>query len=184
MGTRQHRTPCPVAVSRAPRAPGNHGSPRGRIRIRKRLCDFKRAARPCGSRPLHYIVSARSIPRRSGFAGRHQGATAEKAVPFPAPRLRIEVAIRAEKRSMERRRTDELLDLALEQTFPASDPPFFMAGAAIIGRPNQNNDDGALASRAGAVNCRRGPWTESGVLRRKERIAGTAHCMRTTPRTA
>jgi hypothetical protein len=31
---------------------------------------------------------------------------------------------------------DEELDLILEQTFPASDPPCFMAGAAIVGNPH------------------------------------------------
>jgi hypothetical protein len=30
-----------------------------------------------------------------------------------------------------RRVPDSLIDLALEETFPASDPPFFMAGTAI-----------------------------------------------------
>lgn len=30
---------------------------------------------------------------------------------------------------------DDELDLALEQTFPASDPPAFMAGLAIVGCP-------------------------------------------------
>lgn len=30
---------------------------------------------------------------------------------------------------------EDLLDIALEQTFPASDPPCFMAAAAIVGAP-------------------------------------------------
>jgi hypothetical protein len=31
--------------------------------------------------------------------------------------------------------SDEKLDTALEQSFPASDPPFFMAAAAVVGAP-------------------------------------------------
>jgi hypothetical protein len=30
---------------------------------------------------------------------------------------------------------DELPDIALEQTFPAKDPPCFMVAAAVVGRP-------------------------------------------------
>ena len=36
---------------------------------------------------------------------------------------------------------DEDLDLALEQTFPASDPPSFMAGAAIAGSPHRRSEE-------------------------------------------
>jgi hypothetical protein len=31
---------------------------------------------------------------------------------------------------------DEDLDIALEQTFPASDPPSFMGSVAIVGNPD------------------------------------------------
>ena len=34
-------------------------------------------------------------------------------------------------------RAEELLDVALEQTFPASDAPSFMAGAAVAGAPHR-----------------------------------------------
>lgn len=30
---------------------------------------------------------------------------------------------------------DELVDIALEQSFPASDPPAFVAAAAVVGAP-------------------------------------------------
>lgn len=32
---------------------------------------------------------------------------------------------------------DEDLDIALEQTFPASDPPSFMGNVAIVGSPDE-----------------------------------------------
>lgn len=32
---------------------------------------------------------------------------------------------------------DELVDVALEQSFPASDPPAFMAAAAVVGAPTK-----------------------------------------------
>jgi len=34
-------------------------------------------------------------------------------------------------------RDEDRLDVALEQTFPASDAPFFMAGAAVAGAPRR-----------------------------------------------
>lgn len=36
-----------------------------------------------------------------------------------------------------RRGLDELVDLALEESFPASDPPSFMAASAIVGSPRR-----------------------------------------------
>jgi hypothetical protein len=42
----------------------------------------------------------------------------------------------AEKQMADRPLPDEELDLLLEQIFPASDPPCFMAGAAIVGSPH------------------------------------------------
>ena len=36
---------------------------------------------------------------------------------------------------------DEDLDLALGETFPASDPPSFMAGAAIAGSPHRRSEE-------------------------------------------
>jgi hypothetical protein len=36
-------------------------------------------------------------------------------------------------------RDEDLLDVALEQTFPASDAPSFMAGAAVAGAPRWNS---------------------------------------------
>jgi hypothetical protein len=44
--------------------------------------------------------------------------------------------------------TDEFLDIALEQSFPASDPPASMAAAAVVGaprrtRPLRHTDAGA-----------------------------------------
>ena len=38
---------------------------------------------------------------------------------------------------------DDELDRALEQTFPASDPPAFMAGLAIVGRPRPKSHHGS-----------------------------------------
>ena len=35
-------------------------------------------------------------------------------------------------------RDEDLLDVALEQTFPASDAPSFMAGAAVAGAPRRD----------------------------------------------
>jgi hypothetical protein len=41
---------------------------------------------------------------------------------------------------MDRSRSDEMLDIALEQTFPASDAPCFMAAAAVVGSPRKQKD--------------------------------------------
>jgi hypothetical protein len=43
---------------------------------------------------------------------------------------------------------DELVDVALEQTFPASDPPAFVAAAAMIGTPrNRSREGGPIRSQ-------------------------------------
>jgi len=47
------------------------------------------------------------------------------------------------------RRTDELVDAALAESFPASDPPFFMA-AAVVGAPPANTSHRALGPRRGS----------------------------------
>lgn len=39
------------------------------------------------------------------------------------------------------RKGDDFLDLALEQTFPASDPPSYMAAASIVGAPAPDRID-------------------------------------------
>jgi hypothetical protein len=37
----------------------------------------------------------------------------------------------------DRDKIDELIDLALEESFPASDPPAFMAASAVVGAPKK-----------------------------------------------
>jgi hypothetical protein len=51
--------------------------------------------------------------------------------------------------------SDDKLDAALEQSFPASDPPFFMAAAAVVGAPRH---EGAGTRGARPVT---GPATHS-----------------------
>jgi hypothetical protein len=58
-------------------------------------------------------------------------------------------------------RNEDPLDIALEQTFPASDAPSFMAGAAVAGAPRRDpaeperrksearSDQGSVGGRAG-----------------------------------
>jgi hypothetical protein len=38
----------------------------------------------------------------------------------------------------ERNKIDELIDLALEESFPASDPRAFMAASAVVGAPKNS----------------------------------------------
>ena len=86
---------------------------------------------------------ARVIQRRSDF-GRLDGATAEKAVlcrARPWIEAQCASAFRFSKEGYvpmsDKARDEDRLDVALEQTFPASDAPFFMAGAAVAGAPRR-----------------------------------------------
>ena len=67
--------------------------------------------------------------------------------------------------------SDALLDLALEQSFPASDPPSFMAGAAIVGAPRRphHREVGAPETQAGEP-----PGSVKVESRRAERRKGKA----------
>jgi hypothetical protein len=57
------------------------------------------------------------------------------------------------KRNRKRARED-LVDLALSESFPASDPPFFMAGVAVLGAPQHDRPAGRRtnAARRGSLN--------------------------------
>jgi hypothetical protein len=46
--------------------------------------------------------------------------------------------------------TDDLVDEALVETFPASDAPWFMAASAVVGAPNRNGPFRHRAQRDGA----------------------------------
>jgi hypothetical protein len=50
--------------------------------------------------------------------------------------------------------SEEKIDAALEQSFPASDPPFFMAAAAVVGAPRH---EGAATRGARPVVTDRAP---------------------------
>lgn len=54
------------------------------------------------------------------------------------------------------RHLDDRIDAALADTFPASDPPFFMAGTGVVGSPHsaaqpRNGDEPHLPDRAGSA---------------------------------
>jgi hypothetical protein len=56
-------------------------------------------------------------------------------------------------------RDEDLLDVALEQTFPASDAPSFMAGAAVAGAPRRGPAEPEslkAGARSGHVGVRGG----------------------------
>jgi hypothetical protein len=83
-------------------------------------------------------------------------------------------------------RMDELLDIALEQSFPASDPPAFMAAAAVVGTPRRDhsfqpleNSDRALSERATSARpaSRRGRRHDRGTLPRDARAQENADCL-------
>jgi hypothetical protein len=46
--------------------------------------------------------------------------------------------------------TDDLVDEALVETFPASDAPWFMAASAVVGAPYRNGPSRHRAQRDGA----------------------------------
>ena len=50
------------------------------------------------------------------------------------------------------RRTEMMVDEALEELFPASDPPWFMASATSIGAPPRPIESVLMAARTGPGN--------------------------------
>jgi hypothetical protein len=64
-------------------------------------------------------------------------------------------------------RMDELLDIALEQSFPASDPPAFMAAAAVVGTPRRDRSLRPMDNSA--------PLSERAIGARPEPRRGRRH---------
>ena len=127
----EHGTGDRVRCPASPGPPGGHPAPRiprGKHRFRKRLCNFKNLD-PLANSVVRTKFCCAHDPM-AGTPGRPEGATAEKAVPFPTSRLWT--GSRSGERQWPDREYGRIWWIALwSKFFPASDPPPFMA----IGAP-------------------------------------------------
>jgi hypothetical protein len=87
------------------------------------------------------------------------------SAPDPEPTFRIDVVLDAVliRREAMSTRMDALIDEAIAESFPASDAPFFMAAAAVLGAP----------SRAGVVRAPASQEPSSGSRDSSDRFERT-----------